>query len=85
MNEIKEFIGIGLSANDRPIETTEQDIFLLGDLNVEGDLSNVHNTINLSGSATAFDNLGEWTSYFNSNGNSLANFFTFYLRDMWAN
>jgi hypothetical protein len=64
------------------INATREDVFFMGDLNVEGDQSNTNN--DLSATASPWNNKGEFTKYFNSNqwsGGLLRNTF----HDIWSN
>jgi Endonuclease/Exonuclease/phosphatase family len=76
---LKEFIERGMAPATNAIVPTREDIFILGDLNVDGDLSDSKNSLG----DKPWNNKGEWTKYFNSHQFENGFFATSFI-DTWA-
>jgi hypothetical protein len=67
------------------IVRTREDVFLMGDLNIDGDASSASNTLSLSPPAVNhMNNLGEWTRYFAPGSSWQGGFFATSLHDAWS-
>jgi hypothetical protein len=76
---LKTFIEWGMAPAKNSIIPSREDVFLMGDLNVEGDLSNNQNSM----SGSPWNNKGEWTKYFGST-QWQSGFFSERFDDIWA-
>ncbi len=80
-DRLKTFFEAGIAPATNSIVPSREDVFVMGDLNVEGDLSNSNNTMTMF--TSPWNNKGEWTRYFNSN-QFQNGFFSNNFDDTWA-